>query len=204
MQAQEKNKIPVVTLILLAVNILAFLYVEWNGSSSDTEYMIQMGAIYEPRLLEDHEYYRLITYFFLHFGLEHLANNMISLVLLGNVTENVLGCVRFTVLYFLSGILAGLISIVYNVSTGKEYVVSAGASGAIYGLMGAVLMLLIFESRRKKSRRQIPMYLLFIGLSLYSGMQDVSIDNAAHIGGFVTGLLTSFVMFENMEVKYED
>ncbi len=202
---QEKGRIPIITIILVAINVIVYGYVEYHGSSYDAEFMIQMGAAYEPAIVEGHEYYRLITHFFLHFGWDHLVNNMISLLVLGYALESVLRPLRFVILYFLSGILAGLASIVYNVIIGNEYVVSAGASGAIYGLMGALLVLLILGNRGRRST-QIPRYLLFIGLSLYSGMQDTSIDNAAHIGGFVTGFLLCLIMSrrKHMEVNYEN
>ena len=165
--------------------------------------MIQMGAIYDPLVIQNHEFYRLITHFFLHFGFEHLFNNMISLLILGYSLEQVMGKGRFISLYFLSGILAGITSIVYNMYVGQE-TISCGASGAIYGLMGALLVMLVVGSRGRFSS-EVPRYLLYIGISIYSGMQDTSIDNAAHIGGFVAGVLICLIMsrFVRMEVSYE-
>ena len=201
---EEKNQIPIITLILVAINALVFFYIEWRGSSQDIEYMMQMGAIYEPFILENHEYYRLVTHFFLHFGSEHLINNMLSLLILGYSIESVLGKGRFILLYFLSGILAGVTSIVYNIYVGAEYTVSCGASGAIYGLTGALLILLIIGNRGRRST-EVFRYLLYIGISVYSGMRDVSIDHAAHIGGFVFGALICAIMArkKKMEVSYE-
>lgn len=198
-----ETKIPVMTLILVLINVAVYLYVESSGSSYDTEYMIQMGAVYDPLVLQDHEFFRLITHFFLHFGFDHLFNNMISLLILGYSLEQVTGKVRFLILYFLSGILAGVASIVYNIYVGQE-TVSCGASGAIYGLMGALLVLLIVGNRGRLSS-EVPRYLLYIGISIYSGMQDPTIDNAAHVGGFVAGVLICLVMtrFIRMEVTYE-
>lgn len=198
-----ETKIPVMTLILVLINVAVYLYVEFSGSSYDTEYMIQMGAVYDPLVLQDHEFFRLITHFFLHFGFDHLFNNMISLLILGYSLEQVTGKVRFLILYFLSGILAGVASIVYNIYVGQE-TVSCGASGAIYGLMGALLVLLIVGNRGRLSS-EVPRYLLYIGISIYSGMQDPTIDNAAHVGGFVAGVLICLVMtrFIRMEVTYE-
>lgn len=199
----RSKKLPLVTLILLAVNVLVYLYVEFFGSSYDSDFMIKMGAVYDPLVLQNHEYYRLITHFFLHFGFDHLVNNMVSLLVLGYSFEIEMGRVRFIILYFLSGILAGITSIVYNMYIGQE-AVSCGASGAIYGLMGALLIMLIVGSRGRSSS-EVPRYLLYIGISIYSGMQDTSIDNAAHIGGFVAGALICLIMsrFVRMEVSYE-
>ena len=198
-----ETKIPVMTLILVLINVAVYLYVESSGSSYDTEYMIQMGADYDPLVLQDHEFFRLITHSFLHFGFDDLFNNMISLLILGYSLEQVTGRVRFLILYFLSGILAGVASIVYNIYVGQE-TVSCGASGAIYGLMGALLVLLIVGNRGRLSS-EVPRYLLYIGISIYSGMQDPTIDNAAHVGGFVAGVLICLVMtrFIRMEVTYE-
>lgn len=199
-----ENKIPIITIILVAVNVLIYFYVEIKGSSYDSDFLIQMGAIYEPLVVENHEFYRLITHFFLHFGFDHLVNNMVSLLVLGYSLENVIGRVRYAGLYFLSGFLAGVSSIVYNVFVTGEYTVSCGASGAIYGLMGALLVLLIWGNRGHRSS-EVPRYLVFIGLSLYSGIQDTSIDNAAHIGGLIAGVFICLIMTrkKRMEVSYE-
>lgn len=201
---KAEGKIPVFTLLLAAVNVMVYLYIEANGSSYDTDLMLQMGAVSEPLVLQQHEYYRLVTHFFLHFGFIHLVNNMFSLLVLGYAIENVLGSIRYLILYFLSGILAGLASIVYNVSIAGIETVSCGASGAIYGLTGALLCLLILGNRGRRTT-EIPRYLLFLALSLYSGSQDPTIDNAAHIGGFVVGFIICFIMTrkKRMEVTYE-
>lgn len=177
--------IPKITALLASINILVFLYVEWFGSSQDAEYMIQMGAMYEPAFVDNHEYYRLITHFFLHFGFEHLFNNMISLFALGYVLEEGLGSVKMLIIYMLSGALAGIVSLIYNIETGAV-AVSCGASGAIYGLMGALLVCLLFYNRHQL-RKMALRFILYIALSLYSGMMDPGIDNAAHVGGFVAG-----------------
>ena len=73
---ETKNRIPVMTLLLILINVVVYLYVEIHGSSYDAEYMIKMGAVYEPYIVQRHEYYRLITHFFLHFGFDHLFNNI--------------------------------------------------------------------------------------------------------------------------------
>ncbi len=201
---EKNNRIPVVTMCLLAVNVLVYMYVEMKGSSYDAEFMIRMGASYEPLIVEQHQYYRLITHFFLHFGFEHLFNNMISLLILGFSIEQVMGRVQYFILYFLSGILAGIVSVVYNIYSGAGYVVSCGASGAIFGLMGALLVLLIFGNRGRRTS-EVPRYIIYIAISIYSGLQDKSIDNSAHIGGLLAGFLICLIMtrWKRMEVTYE-
>ncbi len=201
---QQKTKIPVITLILAAINILAYVYVSWQGSVYDTDYMIEMGALYEPLVIQQHQWYRLVTHFFLHYGWDHLFNNMISLLILGYAMEQVMGKAKYLILYFLSGIIAGVTSIVYNVAIGAEASVSCGASGAIYGLMGALLVLLVRGSRGRRSS-EVLRYLLYLGISLYSGFQDTSIDAAAHAGGFAAGFIICLLLTigKRMEVTYE-
>ncbi|MDY3908889.1 MAG: rhomboid family intramembrane serine protease [Eubacterium sp.] len=203
---RQEMKIPVITILLLAVNVCVYAYVEFMGSSYDTAFMLDMGASYEPYIIENHEYYRLVTHFFLHYGFDHLFNNMVSLLILGYSLESILGKGRYAVIYFLSGILAGISSVVYTwlLVSPEEAAVSCGASGAVYGLMGALLVLLI-KGGKGQDRTQIPRYILFLGLSLYSGIQDTSIDNAAHVGGFLAGFVICLIMCrkKRMEVNYE-
>ena len=97
------------------------------------------------------------------------------------------------------------ISFVYNVYIGAQYTVSAGASGAIYGLMGALLVMLIIGNRGRKRSTEVPRFMIYLAFSIYSGLQDTSIDNAAHIGGFAAGVVICFLMsrIKRMEVSYE-
>ena len=144
--------------------------------------------------MEGHEYYRIITHFFLHFGLEHLVNNMIALLVLGYTLEQDIGRIRYLILYMLSGILAGFVSVYVNWSLG-ENVVSCGASGAIYGLMGALLMVLL-KNRKQIVRGDILRFGIYLVLSLYSGMQDTGIDNTAHLSGVVAGFILCSVLYQ--------
>ncbi|MBO6108768.1 MAG: rhomboid family intramembrane serine protease [Eubacterium sp.] len=186
-------EVPIFTIILIVINIGVFIFTEVRGSSLDTEFMLSMGASYEPYIVEGGQYWRLITHFFLHFGWDHLFNNMISLLVLGYATETVLGHVRFISLYILSGIVAGVVSVMYNMNAADGASVSCGASGAIFGLSGALLILLIRGNRGRLST-EVPRFLIYMVLSLYSGYLDTSIDHAAHIGGFICGAFICLLM----------
>lgn len=188
-----EERLPLVTVLLVIVNIVVYFYVEMKGSSLDTNDMIEAGAMYIPNFLGQHEYYRIVTHFFLHFGIEHLMNNMISLFVLGFAMEDKIGRVWFGLIYMLSGVFAGMVSVMSEYLGKGTEVVSCGASGAIYGLMGTLFVLLIVNYKKIRVAH-IPRFLLYIALSLYSGMQDPGIDNAAHIGGFVGGVLFCTVM----------
>ncbi len=189
---QTKAAIPVITVILAVLNILAFAVTEYFGSSLDSSHMIHMGAMYEPSVLEDHEYYRLISCMFLHFGMEHLLNNMISLLVLGYSLEHAIGKAWFGLIYLGAGFISSIISFFYNMQTGQE-MVSCGASGAIFGLMGALMVLLVVY-RRRNLRGEIPRFALYLALSFYTGFQAPDIDGAAHAGGFVSGMLICVIM----------
>lgn len=191
MQREGKNLI--VTILLLMANIAVFAAEERLGSSEDADLMLRMGASYAPYIVEGHEYYRLITHCFLHYGFDHLFNNMVSLLILGYALENVIGSWRFLLIYTLSGIFGGIASVAYNYvyMLPEEMPVSCGASGAIFGLMGALLVFLIMRTEGT----QLPRYILYLALCAYSGFLDPSIDNIAHIGGFVTGFLVCLVLY---------
>ena len=193
-ESTGKERFPLITALLIATNVLAFLYTEWQGSTLDADYMIRAGAMYGPAFLGEHEYYRIFTHFFLHFGFEHLLNNMVSLLVLGYALENGIGRLCFGGIYFFSGVFSGLVSAFSLEFSGEgATVVSCGASGAIYGLMGALLVMLIVN-RKNNLKKQIPRFMLYIALSLYSGNQDPGIDNMAHVGGFVGGILICLMM----------
>lgn len=187
-----REGIPFITVLFVVANVIMFFHTEMAGSSLDADYMISAGAMYGPAFLEGHEYSRIFTHFFLHFGFEHLAGNMFSLLVLGYALENRIGRGWFCFIYLFSGVFAGLMSVFYNLSAYRERV-SCGASGAIYGLMGALLVVLI-ANRKNNLQKEAIRFLLYIVLILYSGMQDPGIDNTAHMGGFLGGFLICVVM----------
>ena len=135
------------TAALIAVNAAVFLVLSLFGDTEDPAFMLRHGAMYEEYVIRGREYYRLFTCLFLHFGIEHLLNNMVLLGALGWNLEAVTGKVRFLVIYFGSGLAGNLLSLFFNRASG-ENVVSAGASGAIFGLMGALLYVVIVNRGR--------------------------------------------------------
>jgi rhomboid protease GluP len=134
----------------------------------------------------NHEYYRLITATFLHADIEHIVSNMIFLVGLGQMLECAIGHVRFAVLYLLSGLGASVASMLYSATSGNIYT-SVGASGAIFGLVGALCVIVISHNGRfgNISMRRLIFALVYM---IYSGVRTQHVDNAAHIGGLVCGI----------------
>lgn len=140
-----------------------------------------MGAMYEPFITEGQEYYRIFTCMFLHFGITHLMNNMIMLGALGWNLELEIGKLRFIIIYFFSGIGGNILSLIAAISAG-ESAVSAGASGAVFGLMGALLYVVIANRGRLGQLSGRGMIFMVV-LSLYFGLTSSGVDNMAHIGG---------------------
>lgn len=130
----ERNQKAVCTTALIVINIGVFLVLSVLGATEDTLFMLEHGAMYGPYVVEGHQYYRIFTCLFLHFGIEHLLNNMVLLGALGWNLELETGRIKFLIIYFISGLGGNLLSLWMNMSTDKM-VVSAGASGAIFGLM---------------------------------------------------------------------
>ncbi len=161
---KELSKEPV-TAVLLLLNIIIFLVTDFTGGTDNTIHMLECGAAYPPFILENGEYYRLFTCMFLHFGIEHLANNMLVLFVLGQRLEPVVGKIRFLLIYFLGGIGGNLISLVFDIK-GGNYAVSAGASGAVFAVMGAMIWVVIRNRGRLQdiSTRQM---LVMAAFSLY-------------------------------------
>ena len=163
---EELRKEPV-TAGLILLNILVFLIVEFTGSSQNTMHMLDCGAAFTPMIIQGGEYYRLFTCMFLHFGIEHLLNNMLVLFVLGSRLEQVIGKIKFLLIYLIGGVLGNVISLLIELRT-QDFAVSAGASGAVFAVMGAMIYIVI---RNKGwlgdlSMRQI---LVMAAFSLYFG-----------------------------------
>lgn len=161
-------------------------------------FMLEHGAVYEPFVVQGHEFYRLFTSMFLHFGIDHLLNNMVLLGALGWNLEMEIGKVRFLAVYLVSGIGGNIFSLYYGVRT-QEYAVSAGASGAVFGLMGALLYVVIANKGRlgRLSGRGM---MFMVALSLYFGITSSGVDNLAHIGGLVCGFVLAFILYRRKTV----
>ncbi|WP_407268388.1 rhomboid family intramembrane serine protease [Radiobacillus sp. PE A8.2] len=181
------NGKPLIAYVILAVNVLLFLLLEINGGSTSVDTLIEFGAKYNPAILSG-EWWRIFTSMFLHIGLLHLVLNMIFLIYVGSVVERIYGNARFAIIYLLAGILGGLTSFSFNSS------VSAGASGALFGLMGA---LLFFGVNYRKVFFQTMGWniILVVGLNVLIGFSIPQIDNGAHLGGLIGGFIAAAIVF---------
>jgi len=189
---EELRKEPV-TAGLILLNILVFLIVEFTGSSQNTMHMLDCGAAFTPMIIQGGEYYRLFTCMFLHFGIYHIANNMLVLFVLGQRLEPVVGKIKFILIYLLGGLGGNIFSFIMEMKS-ADYAVSAGASGAVFAVMGAMLYVVIRNHGRIQdiSVRQM---MIMAGFSLYFGFTSTGVDNAAHIGGMVCGFILAAVLY---------
>lgn len=181
------------TAVIAAVNVIVFFVLTFGGMTEDAGYMLSHGAMYVPYITERGEWYRLFTSMFLHFGFQHLMNNMVIFVLLGWNLEVEIGKIKYLIIYFASGLCGNILSMAGDMRTG-EYVVSAGASGAIFGVIGALLYVALRNRGRigNVSGRGI---LFMVIISLYYGFTSGGVDNLAHIGGLVSGFLLGVLLY---------
>ena len=130
---------------------------------------------------------------FLHFGIYHIANNMLVLFVLGQRLEPVVGKIKFILIYLLGGLGGNIFSFIMEMKS-ADYAVSAGASGAVFAVMGAMLYVVIRNHGRIQdiSVRQM---VIMAGFSLYFGFTSTGVDNAAHVGGMVCGFILAAVLY---------
>ena len=153
-------------------------------------------------IFEEHQYYRLFTYMFLHASLGHIFNNMLVLGFVGSTAERMLGGFKYAAAYIGSGLVAGLASAVYNrwcfanaSEAGGFYTYSLGASGAVFGITG-VLLWIVLVNRGRVAGISLRQIVLFMFLSIYAGVTSTGIDNTAHIAGAAFGILSAMILYD--------
>lgn len=178
---------------LVIINVIVFLFVQRNDYYMRSNPVLDIGSLYWPAVWYQQDYYRLFTYMFLHGGIQHLANNMIVLLIIGDNVERAAGKWRYLIIYFGSGVIAGIASMGYNM-VNHTNAVSIGASGAIFGVVGAMAYIVVVNKGRLEdiSTRQI---ILFVVFSLYGGLTSQGVDNAAHIGGLAAGIALAAILY---------
>lgn len=190
---ENDGKHAVVNIILVALNVVIWCILEILGDTLDGAYIAQYGGLYPDFLIYGGEWYRLITAMFLHFGAQHLANNMIILAAAGGKLERAVGGLRYLIIYLGGGLVGNLLSLYIMVRTG-EYAVCAGASGAVFAMIGALVWVAICN-KGKISGLNTKGLLFMIALCLYYGITTAGVDNYAHIGGVVGGFFLCILCY---------
>ena len=187
------------TVAMIVVNVAVFIFLSFGGMTEDAYYMLQNGAMYLP-LLQQGEYYRLITSIFLHFGFSHLVNNMLMLGVMGWQLELVVGKIKFLIIYFAAGIGGNMLSALVEMRTG-DFAVSAGASGAIFGIIGALLYIAV-RNHGQIGNVSGQGILVMIALTLYYGFTSSGVDNFAHIGGLAVGFVLAVLLYRKRDTEF--
>ncbi len=193
----QKSSSPA-TKILFALNTLVFLFISIKGNdffNPSNNLLLDYGASNGIKIFDDNEWWRLFSSMFLHGGLTHILFNMLALWTLGNFVEKLYGKFAFTTIYFCSGIFAGLLSLYNN----AIYTVGVGASGAIFGLFGALIAFAIFKNMPKSITKAILKdVIITIALNLVIGLSLPQIDNSAHLGGAVAGFILGTIIGQDL------
>lgn len=198
------------TLILMGINIIVFLitallsekffHINLREPLSggffdiDQEVLVKFGAKYNI-LIQQGQIWRLLTCAFLHSGLIHIACNMYSLYIIGPQTQQVYGIYRYFTVYIFSCLTASILSYIMSPNS-----LSVGASGGIFGLIGALLAFAIIE-RNRINKNYISSLIQVIIINLFIGLSIKNIDNFAHIGGLIGGISAGYLAYKTMR-KY--
>jgi len=184
----NKNFNSLITYSLIGINIAAYVLtaiLSKNIYISDINVLIFLGAKVNS-LIQNGEYYRLITCMFLHGGIIHLALNMYALYAIGPLIENIFGRKKYLAIYFISGILSSMLSFIMSTS------VSIGASGAIFGLLGASLVFAV-KMKNRIGKEFMVNIITVIGINLFIGFSMPNVDNYGHVGGLIGGVISSLI-----------
>ncbi len=186
----------VVTIALVVINVIIFLITDLFGAIK----VLDAGEMSWHAVFEEHGYYRLFTCMFLHYSPEHIMGNMIALFAFGDVLERHMSHVRFTILYLVCGLVASLVSCGWFHWFAGYDPDSAGASGAIFGLMGAMLAALIMypQFRNRSYGMRFGIFVLYLIYTIVFAVENV--NTAAHLGGLVCGLIL-FPILEKISTR---
>ncbi len=195
--APRRARLPVrrprsLTTLLLVVNVAMFVVEVVVGGGAlagpSARDLFDLGALQPLAIAWDHQYWRLVTAMFLHAGVLHIALNMYGLYLFGYLIEDAFGPSRFLAIYFISGFLASVSSFVFGSPQG----VGVGASGAIFGLLGAWVA---YNFRRRSTAfaaANLRWAVMLIAINLFFGFSIAGIDNFAHLGGLAAGVAAGY------------
>jgi len=188
---------PRVTYVLMGLLVVVFGIETLAGGSDNPQTLVNLGANYAPRVTVLGEYWRLFTANFLHIGLMHLAFNLYALYIVGTEVEMFYGPARFLLIYLLTGLSGAIASYAFT------YGLSAGASTAIFGLIGTLVA--FFVRNRdvfgEMSRSRLSNLVVVIAINVFYGMSVGTIDNWGHAGGFIGGVILGWLLCPFYQVE---
>ncbi len=182
-----------VTCIILLVNTVIFIIMDWSFDWKLYNAFIEQGGISYDAIVKDHQYYRFLTHMFIHADMDHLFGNMMVLFFIGTLVEKKIGRFRYIILYFIGGLVAAITSLGYN-GIDESSTLSIGASGAIFAVVGAMVAIVLFN-KREFEEIGIQRLLFFVVITIINGLNSQGIDNAAHVGGLLAGLVLGQALY---------
>jgi len=186
-----------ITYSIIILNLIVYIISSFFSQDiidMDIQTLVDMGALYGPFTVLKGEWWRLFTAMFLHAGMTHLLMNMFSLYLIGRGAEMYFDTKSYLSIYLFSGLLGGLVSLyIHPVSVG------IGASGAIFGVFGALAGFFLAHRERIQEHTKAFMkdFAIIIGINLVIGFSIPSVDVSAHAGGLLVGFIGGFVLSKN-------
>jgi rhomboid protease GluP len=192
-ELQLKTYLTPMNMGLIGVNIIIFVISHYIAKG-----IMEAGASEWTAIMIDQEYYRLFTAMFLHFDWNHVLSNMLVLFLVGSFVEHYIGSIRYLGCYLLCGLAGNMISFYLDIGN-ASVVWSAGASGAVYGIVGLLAIILIKTKGKMEGITGPGIYLFIIG-SVFHSYQISGVDNVAHLGGLITGCILGLII-KNKEQK---
>lgn len=193
------KKLPFVTIAIIIVNVVTFLILEILGDTENGLFIASHGGMHPNFILYSGQWWRIITAGFLHFGIEHLVNNMLIFACVGVRLERAIGHWKILFVYMLSEIGGGLLSYFMMLQT-NDYAISAGASGAVFGIIGGMLWAVIWNKGKLEGLTTKGIAFMIL-LSLYFGFTAGGVDNWAHIGGMLTGFVATALIYHGKSQK---
>ncbi len=188
-----------ITYSLIVINIVVYLFSAFFSQdfiNMNSEVLVKMGALFGPITVLGGEWWRLLTAMFLHGGMTHLLMNMFSLYLIGRGVEEYFNTTSYVLLYLFSGLLGGLASLYMHPAS-----VGVGASGAIFGIFGALGGFFIAHRNKIEAHTKAFMkeFAIIIGINLVLGFSIPSVDVSAHVGGLIIGFIGGYVISKNFK-----
>lgn len=191
-KVKKDHQIPYLTYGLILINVFFWIVLELSGGSTNLNTLLRFGAINSNTFFSGNEYYKLITSMFLHIGAAHLLYNTFGLYIFGSRLEVYMKPWQFLTTYIGAGIVGGLLSVgIHHVT--DQLVVAAGASGAIYGVMGALLVY-SWVYRRQFDGLSTYTILLMLVIGIAMGAVTPGVGNLAHLGGFIGGAIITYLL----------
>ncbi len=174
------------------VNILIWIFLEILGNSKNPISLIEFGALFGP-FVSNGDYWRFFSSIFIHIGIIHLLFNQIAILIFIRLNESIYGNLKLLIIYIFSGLFANLLS--YYLT---PFNISAGSSGAIFGIAGSYLAFLLYQKPKEpiEKRENLIGISIIILINLLYGITDTRIDNWAHIGGLISGFIMGLLMLK--------